>query len=376
MQAPRVQLCLLSGPQAGSLLPLLDSRTRPTRVLVLAAAGAETALEAFCRLVQAETGLAVQTCVLAERADAADIVTALEGLLAGCVAADVVLNVSGGTRLMGLAAQGVGQRLGLPVWFVDARYGGLQVLAGPLTYQGMVPASLTLPQVLALQGWQWQAQTVFMPPAAWQVLIREWIANLRHYSTGLAILDWLALSAGAGLVSRELEPWQFEVQAFRDVIQRLRQLDLVQLEGRRMVFTDEQARLFARGGWLQGYVLSCLAALEIGATQAGASVRVCDDRGRQHELDVAFVVANRLHVIGCRSVSVRKGRATTDMEVIFSPSLLQSGLPLTGGGLLLAYRPLKSQEVSRLRMAGVDVLQEKQLQNLSTYLQEGLLHQV
>ncbi|HPE60423.1 MAG TPA: DUF1887 family CARF protein [Thiolinea sp.] len=373
-----VQLCLLSGPQAASLLPILDVRTRPEQVLVLAAAGAETVLQAFGQLVQTETGLRVQSRLLGGPVDAAGIEAALETLLTGYAVADVVLNVSGGTRLMGLVAQRLGQRRGIPVWFVDARDGCLQVLNDNSSpFQGRALMPLTVAQALALQGWQCQVQPAFMSAPVWQVLVREWVANLRHYSSGLAILDWLALSVGSGLTSRELQPWQFEVQAFRDVIQRLRQLNMVQLEGRRMVFADEHSLHFARGGWLQGYVLSCLDALGIGPEQRGVQVQACDGRGLQHELDVVFVAANQLHVIGCRSATVRKGSPAKGMEVVFSSNVLQDCLPLTAGkALLLAYSPLKNLEVSRLRVAGVSVLQEKQLQNLATWLREWLVHQV
>lgn len=371
-----VHLCLVTNDSANlaaNLMPLLDQRIRPHTVVLIHSAVQRQQAEALQRVVQTLPDLSVVCCLL----EAPDCVTSVRYALA--VLLDqyhdkvVALNASGGERLVVLVAHELCLAAGKLVFYVDTTANQLHVLT-PEAVSHPLTTQPKLAQYFLSRGFTLQQSAVTAVSAKQRAFAQELVANIRHYSAALANLNWLAAGAGKALRSKPMENWHMASRTFIELLDRLRDLELAQVQNKCLVFNGEAAQHFVNGGWLQGYVYTTLQLMsESGLIQPPAVGLMAEPMGVHHELDLGFLHQHRIHLIECRAKKLKKGNARSGAEAVLRADELHrlSG-KLQARTLLLSYCPLREVDLRRLQLMGIKVLQEKQLQSLRFYLDEWL----
>jgi len=165
-----------------------------------------------------------------------------------------------------------------------------------------------------------------------------------------------------------------------ELLERMRDLGLAYAQNGQLVFLDETARFFANGGWLEQYVYATVDSLRqrIPAIQDNVQGLVVE-RGEQvrNEVDVAFLADNKLHVIECKAKRFKKGNSTTGAEALYKMDTVTA---MMGGmqarAMLVSYKPMREVDLRRAKEMGIEVLQEKELQDLQGQLEKWVLNYI
>ncbi|MEZ5536867.1 MAG: DUF1887 family CARF protein [Thiolinea sp.] len=374
--AADIHLCLVSENIAANLLPILDEQARPRQVVLVYPAALSRYADGLGQVINGLGGIGVSRCLLNEPDCVVAIRKALAEQLTCYQQHNIALNTGGGSRLLSLLAYGLFRSAGKPVFYVDTEANRLIDLSEPEAESYQLSGKMTLEQVLQVRGFEVQQRNAFAVRATHRAFAQELVANIRHYSQALANLHWLAASTASGLSSKPIESWQMASPVFIALLDRLRDLGIAVVNHKCLVFTGEAERWFINGGWLEDYTNITLASLseqyeQVQDIAAGFTVRQDDEAAR--EIDTALLVNNRLYLIECRAKKLKKGNAGRGAEALHrADELREMNREFQARSLLLHYCPLREVDVRRLQLMGINVLQEKQLQNLRFYLQEWL----
>ncbi len=200
----------------------------------------------------------------------------------------------------------------------------------------------------------------------------RWASNALELGPGLATLNYLATTCrkeqklDVGLTEKQ--------QSYRELdmlIQDLVDTELATYEKDILTFESEDARRFSNGEWLENLVHSTVKQIqqEIPTIQdRSLNVQVYRQLGERevrNELDVATVVNNKLHIIECKT----KGMRDDGDDTLYK---LESLRDLLGGlqarAMLVSFRPLRHNDITRAEDLGLALIGPDELKNLKHYL--------
>ncbi|SON49723.1 DUF1887 family protein [Vibrio tapetis] len=200
----------------------------------------------------------------------------------------------------------------------------------------------------------------------------RWASNALELGPGLATLNYLATTCrkeqklDVGLTEKQ--------QSYRELdmlIQDLVETELATYDKGILTFESEDARRFSNGEWLENLVHSTVKQIqqEIPTIQdRSLNVQVYRQLGERevrNELDVATVVNNKLHIIECKT----KGMRDDGDDTLYK---LESLRDLLGGlqarAMLVSFRPLRHNDITRAEDLGLALIGPDELKNLKHYL--------
>lgn len=351
-----VQVLLVSAQPTPNLTPAIDPRTRPDAVvLVVSPAMREQA--GWLEDTLKPRGIRVARW---EIDDPWDIVQVRERLLALAVEyedSELVLNATGGTKPMSIAAYEVFRDLELPIFYVHPGNDHL-VWMYPWERKGFDLADrLKLPAFLQAHGAKVDGDVERSGiPAALRELGEGLVRDVQRLERPLATLNWLA-SRADGSLTVTLERRQLDDRPLEQLLHSFVDAGAARLRGSELQFANEDARFFANGGWLEEYVFGVIQGLrgdlkQIQDLARGLEVvRGDGPRPVRNELDVAFLADNRLHVIECKTKRFKGSSADgPGAETLYK---LDTLAPLLGGlgarAMLVSFQPLSDPDRRRAK---------------------------
>lgn len=344
---PEIHVLLVSEQAAPNLLPALDPALKPlTAVLVVSAKmkGRAEDLEA----VLAESGVRTMRVSLDDEHDFAKLESALIDFAAAHEGQRVALNVTGGTKLMALAAQTVANAAGWQVFYVDvdtdeAIWLGSEARRQPLTQQ------LRLRHYLRGYGFILDQRVARpQPNQRYNDLLQTLIVQMGSLEKPLSQLNWLAQQAeDRDSLDVAMSPEQLDSRSLEALLRNLEEAQILSLKREIITFAGNAERSFAKGGWLETYVFRTVSALteELALRDKAMNVVVLDKNGVKNELDVAFLARNRLFVIECKTARMDKPEAPKANDALFKLSEVCRRVGGLGTrGMLASYRRLGDAE--------------------------------
>ncbi len=377
-----IHLILVSREVASNLAPALargaaDAAFPPARVILLAeprwreqAGYLKTALAAH--------RIKVKTVVLKGSLDLASIEVLerqIERLLerfSPAERAEVVLNASGGSRPLALAATSVFIRRGLPVFAVDPRRDHVAWLADGGRENFDIPDQARLEDLLRANGF-----SVATPPPRRQPLRKE----LRRVCATLAA-DAGSFDRAMGLFNRyihnvrrvsggfrtqKIQEKHIKNKSFKRLLDLFLQTGLLKEQDGRLFFEDGDAVRFLHGGWLEFHVYGVLEQLRrdwAGKARrpriqdAVAALNIEGPSGVPNEIDVAFLANNRLYLMECKSGYFRKGgRGSSKASTMLYKIDWMKDLGRPGcKAAVVAYRDLPRHDLERAAQMDIAVV--------------------
>jgi hypothetical protein len=351
-----VQVLLVSDQPTPNLTPAIDPRTRPDEVVLVVSHG-KTEQAGWLEDTLKPRGIRVSRWAID---DPWDIVQVRERMLALAVEYDgseLVLNATGGTKPMSIAAYEVFRDLGLPIFYVHPANDHL-VWMYPWERSGFDLADrLKLPAFLQAHGAQIDGDIERSGiPAQLRELGEGLVRDVQRLEQPLATLNWLA-SRAEGSLTVTLERRQLGDRKLEGLLQRFVDAGAARLDGAELRFADEAARFFANGGWLEEYVFGVIQGLrgelkQIQDLARGVEVtRGGGQRPVRNELDVVFLADNRLYVIECKTRRFKSdGADGPGAETLYK---LDTLAPLLGGlgarAMLVSFQPLSDPDRRRAK---------------------------
>ncbi|MDP2824001.1 MAG: DUF1887 family CARF protein [Sulfuritalea sp.] len=371
-------VCLVSAQATPNLTPALDEQLKPRRMVLVTSPDMQRHAKALAGVVT-RRGIAVEQLDIADAYDYAGIEDVLLGWLSAHDGENAALNVTGGTKLMAMAAQSVFAAGGKPIFYVNAETDDVYFL-GRRDLARRLDARVKLRDYLEAHGYRLGANLA-RPDirAELRDLADRLIDRVESAGGALGQLNWLAKEAKNSLRSPPLDELQRDSITLRDVIDLFTEAKLMKQVDGRIVFPDEAARAFANGGWLEFHVhraLSDLAPTEKIADHALNLEVTAPDGKTKNELDAAFLHGNRLHIVETKASNLAVTGASGDDKATEAIYKLETLLKLGGlrtRAMLVDYRgKLSAADRARAAASKIRIASGAQLKQLKGELKSWI----
>lgn len=371
-------VCLVSAQATPNLTPALDSHLKPRHMVLVASPDMQHQAQSLAAVIK-RRGITVEQLDIADAYDYAAIEDALLVWLAANEEKGVALNVTGGTKLMAMAAQAVFASGNKPVFYVNAETNGVLFLDRRAPHP--LDARVKLRDYLEAHGYALTGSPA-RPNilAAQRDLANRLVDHVESAGGALGQLNGLAQQARGSLQSPPLNDRQLDSIKLRDVIDLFADAEILHLnKAKQIVFSDEPARVFANGGWLEFHVhqaLSDLAPTEQ-ITDHALNLTVVAPNGRtKNELDAAFLHTNRLHIVETKASNLADIGATGDNKATDALYKLEALLKLGGlrtRAMLVDYRgKLTPADKARAAASNIRIVSGAQLKNIKGELKSWI----
>jgi hypothetical protein len=352
MTKAAVHILLVSDQAAPSLLPALDPALKPAEAVLMVSGKMRARAEAL-EAVLHEAGVKTTRIALDDEHDFTKLENALLEVAGTREGQAIALNVTGGTKLMALAAQSVAIEAGWAVFYVD-------VDTDEAIWLGKEPSRQPLTQQLRLRhylrGYGFTLEEGVDRPQPSQRhndLLRTLVTQVGSLEKPLSQLNWLGqMAEDKRRLSTALSSDQTDSRGLDALLRIFQDAGVLSVQGNTLTFTSEADLKFAKGGWLEHHVFRTVSGLsgDLGLRDKAANLVVLDKDGVKNELDVAFMAKNRLFVIECKTARMDKPEAPKANDTLFKLAEICRRVGGLGTrGMLASYRPLGEAEK---RLAG------------------------
>ncbi len=373
----KIHLCLVSDQPIPNLIPIKMNALAPDRVILLVSPDMTVQAARMRRVIGGWSIGVDERPVAPYSLDEArntffDILAELDG-------EEVTLNLTGGTKIMALAAFEVFREERKRIIYTDTH--GKQILilspeAGIIPFQNVIkPLPYLASYGQNLISYRKDYDTVRLHRPFMDVLVK----NIEQYSEGIRILNRytaphrktrtfpLRITVGDDLLNL----------GFRKLLSLCSEKGLLDVaEDGVLVLPDLGTVEFLSGGWLEEYVFDVASSLPL--TDLMMSVIVeWDQKGSRdpkNEYDVVFTYQNRLYLIECKT----KRFLGHDLEdgnddVIYKlESLKEAAGGLYGKGMLVSYQRLSDAQKRRLAANRLEFCDGPALKNLKEKVKQWI----
>lgn len=364
---PDIHVLLVSAQAAPNLLPALDPELKPKAAVLLVSrkmTQKAKALEAVLR------GNGVKTsCVeLEDEHDLKSLEETILRIATGHEGKSIALNVTGGTKLMALAAQSVALAAGWSVFYVDIDTDEI-IWLDRSSAPRKIAATLRLAHYLQSYGFR-LSEAPDRPSGnrRHDELFKTLIPQIGSLEKALGTLNYLAQQAQVQRsLSIALGNQQLDDPNLGALLRLFENADILKMSGSGAIFADEQALSFANGGWLEQYMFRTVSSLHgaLGIRDKAANLTIEDDSGVKNELDVAFILNNRLFIIECKTARMDRPGSTKANDTLFKLAEISRRVGGLGTRAMLAsYRRLGEAERRLAKALGIEAIGGQDLVNL------------
>lgn len=374
-------LCLVSAQATPNLLPVLDERWQPRRVVLAASPKMAAAAKALEGVIKRKgLGITLETLALPDAYDYAALSEVFLSYLANHAEESLALNVTGGTKLMAVAAQEAFRAAGQAVLYVNVESDEVIVIGEQARSQPL-KAQLKVRELLESHGYTVEQQQHPAVTASQRDVCARVIDHI-HGAGGRALgqVNRLAVQARERPhMEVTLTETQLDSRALGDLLGLFQDAEQLNQRGDVVRFANEAARSFVNGGWLESHVFQTLGDLRgedtarITDVVMNATVVHPDGRTR-NEIDIAFLFRNTLHLIECKTANLASEGAGGDdkaTEAIYKMETLLKLGGLRTRGMIVDYRGALSAHkanLDRAKAAGIDVVSGLQLRDLKGHV--------
>lgn len=370
----KIHVCLVSAQAAPNLLPVLDTALKPDAVVLLVSGKMQRAAESLLAVLK-ELGIKVTTVPLADEHSYSAIEQTLLDVAATNEGHEILLNLTGGTKLMALVAQSVASEAGWRSFYVDVdtdtvawldRKNPPQPLGEQLrlrhylrAYGFELPKAPTRPQISSRQ----------------RELTQTLISQIGSLEAAITQLNWLAQQAeDKRCLSSPMSQPQQDSLSLEALLRHFAAAGILRVERGDVIFADDAARDFAKGGWLEHHAYDVVARATgpLGIRDKAMNLTV-SNQGVDNELDIALMARNRLFVIECKTARMDRPEAPKANDTLFKLAEVCRRIGGLGTrGMLASYRPLRDPERKLAQALNIELVCGRELNDLDQRLRSWI----
>lgn len=360
--------------------PLLDNRVVDTRMVFIGDNSQETMFQRLKQVLSQRNidseffEIPHDANTLAIKQLAQELTTQL-----GKQDENVVFNASCGLRHRLLSVYEVFRNYQWPIFVVEPNSDRFCWLYPESRADGQVQDKITISDYLTIFGARAEFTDEELPSELNHTLHKvgkRWASQALELGPGLATLNYLATTCRKEQkLDVELTEKQQGYRELSILINDLVDSGIASYKSGVLTFADENARRFSNGEWLENLVHNTVRHIQdkmptIQDHSLSVQVyRQLGEREVRNELDVACVVNNKLHIIECKT----KGMRDDGDETLYK---LESLTDLLGGlqarAMLVSFRPLRYNDITRAEDLGVALIGPDELGELESHLSQWL----
>lgn len=371
----RTHLLLVHDSLIPNITPSLDPRFRPGEVCLLAAPAMHAETNRLTRLLR-DTGIAVSEWPISDPWDIEHVRERVLAFVDHRLGEGIVLNVSGGTLPMSLAAYEVFRSADQPVYYVHPTNDHIVWLHPNERKAFDLADRIRLPAFLAAHDLRMTNVVRQGITEQLRTLTATLVEEVERFAGPLATLNWYAAAASRrdSLLSPPVSTEHLQRPDLAELLNLFANNGVLQVDAQqRLVFASDAARFYANGGWLEEHVFGVISRLrrEIPTIQdLGRSLTVeWDEEGSpvKNEIDVVFLANNRLYLIECKTkrFDTDQSPESQSAATLYKLETLRTHL---GGdearAMLVSYRGIGTHARERARELDIEVCEGGGLGNL------------
>ncbi len=350
----RIHICLVSGQPIPNLIPIRMEELRPEKVVLLVSPDMKAQAERLESVIN-DWGIKTEKEPIAPF-DLNEAREACMTILAKYEKEDVILNATGGTKIMAFAAFEVFREMGRPIIYVDTQDKRIDVLS-PEMQKMEFRSVMKVKQYLASYG---QYIIAEKPSSEFtgdhRAVTDEIIGNIGNYEKGIAVLNKIAsryLHIRTFPFDAYITHDDLDEEQFRSVVSLFSAQKILKFnKDNTITFSTLQNVEFASGGWLEEYAYRIASSLNPVDIKMGVKIRwdLKKTEIPDNEYDVIFTFSNRLYLIECKTKRFQGWDVDhAGEESIYKlDSLRDAAGGLYGKGMLVSYRGLSDAQKRRL----------------------------
>lgn len=365
----QTHICLVSAQAAANLLPALDKEIKPNQVVLVVSRSMSEKADHMDAVLK-EVGIATERILLSDEHDFNVTKNELLEWASSHEGGEVALNLTGGTKLMAIAAQTVASIAGWRTFYLDVDTDIVTWLDAPEPATMKLHEQLRLKHYLQSYGFSLSRPVKQLQvPLEKQQMMDTLVRQIGSLEKSLSQLNWIAQQAEDKRALRiSLTSEQSDSLSLQTLLRNFEEAGALNVEGDEIIFGDESDRQFVKGGWLEQLTYQ---KVPLQIQDKAYSLEVQDGRGVKNELDVAFMAGNRLFVVECKTARMDQPLAPKANDTLYK---LAENCRRIGGagtrGMLVSYRSLRDTEKKLARALNIDCvcgpdivrLQEKMLE--------------
>ena len=226
-----IQIMLVSEQAAPNLLAALDPKMKPKEAVLLVSQKMAARGDALKSVLQ-EAGIQTSRIVLPDEHNLAALENTLMEVASQREGQSITLNLTGGTKLMALAAQSVAQLAQWPVFYVD-------VDTDQIIWLDKTQPAQALTQQLRinhyLRGYGFTLNQGIerpQPNAAYQSLLQDLVLNVGSLEEPIGQLNWLGQQAESeGRLIVKLSHRQLDSRSLEALLRKFEEAQVLKLNG-------------------------------------------------------------------------------------------------------------------------------------------------
>jgi hypothetical protein len=356
-----IHILLISAQAAPNVLPVLDPALKPGKAVLVVTQKMRRQADAL-QAVLIEAGVRVERVALTDEHDFSRMQEALMEVAAQHEGAGIALNLTGGTKLMALAAQSVAIAAGWKMFYVDLDTDEVIWLGDNAAPRQKLGVQLRLAHYLRAYGYNPEGGVDRpMPVALHNDLLDTLVSQVGSLEQPLGKLNYLAQQAQEqGRLDVKMTHEQAGNRELDALLRNFQDAAVLKRSAGDVIhFASKQDLAFAKGGWLEQHVFRVVTALHgaLGLRDKAANLVVADATGVRNEMDVAFMARNRLFVIECKTARMDSGVYPKANDTLFK---LAEVCRRVGGlgtrAMLASYRPVRGSEKKLAQALGVELV--------------------
>jgi hypothetical protein len=367
----QVHIMLVSEQAAPNLLPALDPALKPIKAVLLVSQKMSTRADALQSVLQ-ESGIKTQRVVLADEHSPRALENVILDAAGKLDGQSIAVNLTGGNKLMALAAQSVAQAAGWPSFYVDVDTDQVIWLNNDRPPQTLTQ-QLRLPHYLRGYGYKLKDGIDRpQPNASWNLLLQDLVQNVGSFAVPIGQLNYISQLAQSSLKA-VLSTSQIDSLSLDALIRKFEERQILKRKDHQVIFSSEEARRFANGGWIEHHVYQtvCNVTGPLAIRDKAANLQVTNPNGQPNELDVAFMARNRLFLIECKTAKMDNPEDSKANDTLYK---LSENCRRIGGlgtrGMLVTYRPLRDSEMRLAKALNIEVVANRELARLDERLKQ------
>ncbi len=365
-----IQCCLVSGHILPNLIPLLDTKNRPSKIWFFETedvAHNGKKLEKICKSL----GVAVERYMV-DPFDIQDIYSKFSLFLERFSGQRAELNVTGGTKIMALGAYEACRGIFDSIFYIDTQ-NDRRVEISPRQQVSPLADVLTVRNCLQAYGYSLHSTDQASVPKEFRQATSLLARRAGEFQKPLRTLNYYASRAASQqTLCADMQPDVLRWKSFLELLQILKGAGILDWDAQgRLLFAGEDERFFANGGWLEQYVWSVVVRLRHDkvVTDLGANLEVVSENKVKNEIDVAFTARNRLFLIECKTRNFHNPDYA--QEAIYKLQSLRQNLSgIYGKAVLISFSNLPFHERQRCIDNGIELVQGQNLENIVGFLKK------
>lgn len=371
-----VQVCIVSGEAAPNLLPIACYQPQEV-ILLVSDQMQEQAAQLSVSILESLPATNIKRIWLEAPNDTNRTTQTILKVLKSLVDVKAVVNATGGTKLMSIAAFRAAAAADVPVFYVNQQDNAITIFpAGDISRGAALPTVQTKIEMRHyLEAYGYQSEDYSAPAEALTEaeceLVCELVTGNAAMHKAVSTLNGLAVeaakqelrTAGFGDTKRSLN--STNLREFDRLVRNFSDAGYLSEHDDELEFPDEASRFFVAGGWLEHYVGTCLRQKGL---QPWLNLKV--RKQAQNEIDAAFFHNNKFYVVECKTSSMK------DKTAVRQIAYKLESLRKIGGSntqlILVSYQKLDDEQKKVARQSGIKVICGRQLTQLKAKLAEVL----